>query len=178
GLPNTGELRMRVVGGKESTGQVREARLVWFPTLTSQAGLTLSYPLHGECVDHKTYVRGFASGAGQLQKPLLYVDGAPVIGAIDPEGSFEANVSEPAAGKGKPWSIRLEVATKDGGHRTRTVPIDSCLEKPKGRVLGTAPPLEDVGAPYGAVVSPGKASTLEFAGAKIDIPAGAVDSDV
>src|SRR5262252_7033979 len=65
-----------------------------------------------------------------------------------------------------------------GGHRARTIPIDTCLEKPKGRILGVSPPLEDVGAPYGAVVSPDKASTLEFAGAKIEIPAGAVDADV
>src|SRR5262249_35858143 len=37
---------------------------------------------------------------------------------------------------------------------------------------------EDVGAPYGAVVTADKASTLSFAGATIEIPAGAVESDV
>jgi RHS repeat-associated protein len=178
-LPTTtGALRLRVRGDKESTGQVSEARVVWFPALTAQAELTVAYPLHGECQDHKTYLRGFASGTGRLQKPQLSVDGQPMIGKIDADGSFEANVEEPAGVKGKPWSVRLEVATADGGHRTRTVPVDACVETPKGRIIGVSPPVEDVGAPYGAVVSPQKAATLSFAGAKIDIPAGAVDSDV
>jgi RHS repeat-associated protein len=178
-LPTTtGELKVRVRGDKESTGQVGEVRVHWFPALTSQAGITMSYPLHGECHDHKTYVRGFAAGTGRLQKPLLSIDGAPVLEKIDADGSFEADVQEPAAAKGKPWSIRLDVATGDGGHRTRTVPVDSCVETPKGRIIGMSPPVEDVGAPYGAVVSPQKASTLSFAGATLDIPAGAVDSDV
>jgi RHS repeat-associated protein len=178
-LPTTtGELRVRVRGDREGRAQVSEARVAWFPALTSQADLTVAYPLHGECQDHKTYLRGFASGAGRLQKPQLSVDGRPMIGKIDADGSFEANVQEPAALKGKPWSIRLDVATQDGGHRTRTVPVDACVETPKGRIIGVSPPVEDEGAPYGAVVSPQKASTLSFAGAKIEIPAGAVDRDV
>src|SRR6185295_13708829 len=74
--------------------------------------------------------------------------------------------------------IRLEVATEDGFRRVRTVPVETCVEPPKGRIIGVSPPVEDVGAPYGAVVSPHKASTLSFAGAQIDIPAGAVDGDV
>jgi RHS repeat-associated protein len=178
-LPTTtGALRVRVWGDKESAAKVSEARIIWFPSPASQAGITISYPLHGECQDHKTYLRGFASGSGGLQRPQLSVDGQPMVGKIDADGSFEADVQEPGAVKGKPWSIRLDVATEDGGHRTRTVAIDTCVDKPKGRIIGVSPPVEDVGAPYGAVVSPQKASALSFAGATIDIPAGAVDSDV
>ena len=167
-----------MVGDRETTAQVSEARVQPFPAVATPADLTVSYPLHGECHDHKTYVRGFASGADRLQKPQLFVDGQYVAGKIDADGSFEAHVQEPASAKGKPWSIRLEVATADGGRRMRTVPVDTCIEPPKKRIIGVSPPVEDVGAPYGAVVSPAKASTLEFAGAKIEIPAGAVDSDV
>ncbi len=177
-LPASSELRVRVVGDKESTAQVGEARILGFPALMSDVSLAVSYPLHGECSDHKTYVRGFVSGPGRLQKPKLLLDGQPATGKIDPDGSFEADVKEPATAKGKPWSIRLEVATEDGGRLARTVPVDSCVEPPKKRILGVSPPVEDVGAPYGAVVSPQKASTLDFAGATIEIPAGAVDSDV
>jgi RHS repeat-associated protein len=177
-LPTSSELRVRVVGDKESTAQVSEARILGFPALASNAQLAVSYPLHGECADHKTHVRGFVSGPGRLQKPQFFVDGAPAAGRIDPDGSFEADVKEPAAAKGKQWSIRLEVATEGGARLTRTVPVDTCVEPPKKRIIGVSPPVEDVGAPYGAVVSPGKASTLEFAGAKIEVPAGAVESDV
>jgi RHS repeat-associated protein len=178
GLPKSSALRLRVVGDRETTAQVSEARVQPFPAVATPADLTVSYPLHGECHDHKTYVRGFASGADRLQKPQLFVDGQPLLGKVDADGSFEAHVQEPASAKGKPWSIRLEVATADGGRRMRTVPVDTCIEPPKKRIIGVSPPVEDVGAPYGAVVSPAKASTLEFAGAKIEIPAGAVDSDV
>src|SRR5262249_24209964 len=111
-------------------------------------------------------------------KPQLFVDGVPMLGKMDADGSFEADVPEPAASKGKSWSIRLEVATEGGGRRTRTVPVETCVEPPKGRIIGVSPPVEDVGAPYGAVVTPQNASTLSFAGATIDIPAGAVDADV
>jgi RHS repeat-associated protein len=177
-LPANSALRVRVVGDREGKGQVSELRMHWFPSLTSPADLTISYPLHGECHDHKTYVRGFAAGLAPGQHAQLLVDGQPRSGQIDADGSFEADVPEPATNRGKPWSVRLDVATAGGEHRTRTVPIDTCVEPPKGRVLGVSPPVEDVGAPYGAVVSPQKASVLSFAGAKIEIPAGAVDSDV
>jgi len=177
-LPPNADLRVRVRGDRESTGQVSEARVQWFPALAPSADLAVSYPLHGECNDHKTYVRGFVSGAGPGPRPQYFVDGQPRRIDIDTDGSFESYVQEPDAARGRPWSVRLDVVTEGGGHMTRTVPIDKCIEPPKGRVLGVSPPLEDVGAPYGAVVSPQKASTLSFAGAKIEIPAGAVDSDV
>ncbi|HET6148600.1 MAG TPA: SpvB/TcaC N-terminal domain-containing protein [Polyangia bacterium] len=177
-LPPTSELRLRVQGDRESKGQVSEARIQSFPALRSPTDLTVSYPLHGECHDHTTYLRGFVSGMGSGQRPQFFVDGEPRATEIDADGSFESHIQEPAAARGKPWSIRLDVVTAGGVHSTRTVPVDTCLEAPKGRVIGVSPPVEDVGAPYGAVVSPHQASTLSFAGAKLEIPAGAVDSDV
>jgi RHS repeat-associated protein len=177
-LPATSELRVRVVGDRENKPLVSEARIQPFPALASPADLTVSYPLHGECLDHKTYVRGFVSGADRLQTPQVFVDGKPTTGKVDADGSFEVDVDEPAAVRGKPWNIRLEVATEDGARRSRTVPVGICVDPPKRRVIGVSPPVEDAGAPYGAVVSPGKASTLSFAGAQIEIPAGAVDGDV
>jgi len=177
-LPATSELKVRVAGDRESTGHVSEARLHPFPALAAPTDLTVSYPLHGECQDQKTYVRGFVTGTTVAGKSQLYVDGQQVVGKIDADGSFEADVSEPAGVQGKPWSVRLDVTTADGGHRTRTVPVDTCVEPAKHRILGVSPPVEDVGAPYGAVVSPQKASKLSFAGATIEIPAGAVGEDV
>jgi hypothetical protein len=43
---------------------------------------------------------------------------------------------------------------------------------------GVSPPIEDVGAPFAAVVSRREARVLSFGGATLEIPAGAVDRDV
>src|SRR4029079_11280745 len=95
-LPASSELRLRVAGDRESKAQVSEARIQSFPALTSPADLTVSYPLHGECVDHKSHVRGFVSGSTRLQRPQFFVDGQLTTGKIDPDGSFEVDVEEPA----------------------------------------------------------------------------------
>jgi len=176
-LPAAPAMRLRVQGDRERAAMISEARVVSFPRLSSPADLAVSYPLHGECQDHNTYVRGFVPGFAR-GKRQLFVDGQLRPTQIDADGSFDANVPEPATVKRQPWSIRLDVDTEGGGHTTRTVPIDTCVDPPQGRVIGVSPPVVDEGAPYGAVVSPHKESTLAFADAKIEIPAGAVETDV
>src|SRR5262249_22259964 len=71
----------------------------------------------------------------------------------------------------------------DGGRVRRAVAVGRCLDGPREVGDVTAPGgkraiAEDVGAPFGAVVTAGAARTLSFGGATIDIPKGAVERDV
>src|SRR5262249_9381991 len=137
-----------------------------------------AYPLHGECFDHETYVRGFARGGADLRGAALAVNGEPRPRAVDADGSFAATVHEPAAARGKPWTLDVEVVAADGTRRAPPGATDPCGAPPRPRVGGASPPIEDAGAPYGAVVSPREARTLSFGGATLEVPAGAVERDV
>src|SRR6185503_15633749 len=48
-------------GSKSGTNEIVEVRVAASPIPTGgERRLHVSYPLHGECVDHQAYVRGFA----------------------------------------------------------------------------------------------------------------------
>jgi len=48
-----------------------------------EARLTVSYPLHGECVDRAAYVRGFVEPvANRSGAPALFVDGRAAKAAL------------------------------------------------------------------------------------------------
>ena len=177
-LPPAREVTVTLQGDREGTARIGEARVLSLPALDAASDLAIAYPLHGECIDHQAYVRGFVRGAGDLGGAWLAANGQRRAGALDADGSFAATVAEPAVARGKPWTLALEVAAPDGTRRTRAVPMDTCVEPPRPRAPGASPPVEDVGAPYGAVVSPGRARTLSFGDATLEVPAGAVDRDV
>src|SRR6185312_2431484 len=154
-LPPAREVTVTLQGDREGTARIGEARVLSLPALDAASDLAIAYPLHGECIDHQAYVRGFVRGAGDLGGAWLAANGQRRAGALDADGSFAATVAEPAVARGKPWTLALEVAAPDGTRRTRAVPMDTCVEPPRPRAPGASPPVEDVGAPYGAVVTPG-----------------------
>jgi RHS repeat-associated protein len=142
------------------------------------SAMRITYPLHGECVNHQVHVRGLAAtqptelraGRGGVARPTL-----------EPGGfSFTASERELGGGNGEPFSFRV-AATIAGRQVETTVPIDGCVDRPAA-VAGAdgAPtqPREDVGAPYGVVVKAKRAAKLAFAGFELEVPAGAVEQDV
>jgi RHS repeat-associated protein len=142
------------------------------------APLRITYPLHGECVNHQVHVRGLAAA----QPSELRAGGAAVAKPIWERGAFSFTASEKAlgGGKGEPFAFRV-AATIAGRQVEATVPIDGCVDRPAA-VAGAdgAPkqPIVDVGAPYGVVVKAKRAAKLAFAGFELDVPAGAVEKDV
>jgi len=177
-LPAAPEMRIAVTGDREGLARVTEARVLSYPVLADGAEVAVSYPLHGECVDHQTYLRGFVRSGSVGRGARLALNNQERPGALDADGSFAAVLREPASARGKPWTAKIEVVDPRGARATRVVPVEACVDPPRPRIVGAAPPIEDVGAPYGAVVSPHTARTLSFGGATIEVPAGAVTSDV
>ena len=142
------------------------------------AGLVVTYPLHGECVDGRAYVRGFLRTAGvdAAKGAVLRVDGIARPGALAADGAFSAVLEPPsaAARKGGKWHTDLEANLANGEATGGRVEIDGCREP---EPVSQGGPREDEGAPYGQMVRAGQAATLSFAGATLEIPAGAVDKD-
>jgi RHS repeat-associated protein len=176
-LPASAAVKVTVAGGREVRPRLTEARIASYPALGGD-DLAIAYPLHGECFDHQAYLRGFVRGGGDLRRASFAVNGELRPGALDADGSFASVVAEPPPARGKPWTLQVSVTTADGARQVRAVPIEGCVESPPARVVGASPPIEDEGAPYGAVVSRGAGRTLAFAGATLQVPAGAVDRDV
>ena len=136
--------------------------------------IVVSYPLHGECIDHQARVRGFVVVADRAEPiAALKVNGQAREDALAPDGSFSAVVPEPQGTAGRSWNVRVEVALASGRTVTRSVPIGSCVDRPKK----DDEIVEDEGAPFGEVVHAGEAKTLAFGGTRLEIPAGAVSED-
>ena len=90
------------------------------PTVGAEPRLTVSYPAHGECVDHRAYLRGFVgglAGAGDGRLASLRVDGEAVAGGVAADGAFGVLIGEGHGGQraGQPWRANLDVATPDAG---------------------------------------------------------------
>ena len=140
--------------------------------------LRVTYPLHGECVNHQVHVRALTSA-----RPTALRAGGSTIGQSTWEpGAFSFTAPERqlgGGGKGQPFSFRLE-ANVAGQSLATTIPIAGCVDRPAAVAGPDGPvqPREDVLAPFGAVIKAKRASRLAFAGMELDIPAGAVDKDV
>jgi RHS repeat-associated protein len=182
-LPPVETLTLALAGGTEGAPLISELMVTGSPLPAPTAPrLRVTYPLHGECVNHEVHVRGLATPApGELR-----ANGAPVRGARFEPGGFSFAASEKALGGGAGKPFRFTVESVDhaaGGARARAeVAVSGCVDRPPvvaGRLGGRAAgPAEDAGAPYGVVVAPERAATLEFAGAKLEVPAGAVKERV
>ena len=167
-------------GEQPMKGRLAELRVTGSPRPTGAASsLTVSYPLAGECVDGEAYVIGFLrpDGTGTLAGTKLKINGAVQSRALGPDGAFSAVVPPPAAAlrTGKKWQVDLEADFSNGDVVQRPVDIEGC--RPIEVAKAPTGPVEDQGAPYGQWVHPGKAATLSFAGATLEIPAGAVTED-
>jgi RHS repeat-associated protein len=140
--------------------------------------LSVTYPLHGECVDGEAYLRGFlrTDGSGSTKGATLRIDGAARPAALATDGSFSTIVtpSSVAARRGGKWQVAIEADFANGDATGGVVDVEGCREPEAVTQNG---PRDDEGAPFGQWVRAGQPATLSFAGAKLEIPAGAVDKD-
>ena len=128
------------------------------------ARLSIAYPLHSECENGVVTLRGFVDN--RVDQPVaLAANGHPI--AVANDSSFAATV--PAS----PKDIIIDATLASGKRLSRRLHVDRCFDRTQAAV-GT---VEDDGAPFAAVVRSGEAATLHFAGATLEIPKGAVDSD-
>jgi RHS repeat-associated protein len=144
------------------------------PAAGDDAGIVATYPLHGECFDHRARVRGFVRSA-EGSVAAFHANGASFDDAVTRDGSFELTVEEPAAEKGQRWTVALEAKLQDGSTLRRAVPMDRCIDQAEATAGG---PVEDEGAPFAQVVRPDENTTIAYAGARLEVPEGAVDHDV
>src|SRR5262249_52311498 len=100
------------------------------------------------------------------------IDGRPAAAG---DGGFAG--SAPAKDR-----VDLSARAVDGRRAARTVALGACVAPTEVADVmapgGKRRVDEDVGAPFRALVTPGAARTLSFAGATLEIPKGAVDRDV
>jgi RHS repeat-associated protein len=150
-------------------------RLESHETLPAQGAARLAV-LHappGECRGREAMVRGFLAAHGE--PATLRIDGRPI--ALGPGGAFMTLSREPEGKRGRGWTARLEASFADGRVLAESLSLGPCLGPPEAEP-GAPAPVIDEGAPYGEVVRAGEAKTLSFAGATLEIPAGAVERDV
>lgn len=126
--------------------------------------IVLSYPLQGECFDGEAVVRGFIQG---VDHPRLVVQGKPVDVLRD--GSFQLTTGGDADSD---WLLTLHAEGTRGDQAVLQHPMQRCLPSVE-ESLTAEQLIEDEGAPFAQVVTSAGA-TLSFAGARLDIPAGAL----
>jgi len=144
------------------------------PSDADARAIAISYPLHGECRNGGALVTGFiAPPRGELVVALR-ANGEDVSASLAVDNSFALKLAEPS-NKQKSWSAVLEAKLSSGKLVRRTVKLDSCVDD---AVVANDATVEDEGAPYAQLVRAGEQKTIAFAGAKLEIPAGALDHDV
>ena len=174
-LPATEALTLTLAAGKEEAAAISELAIEGSPLPADEAPrIAVTYPLSGECVNHRVHVRGFVTPGAES----IHTDGRRIDGSIGRDGAFGFELPEKeAAGR----DVLVEAVYPGGARARRTVSVGRCIERPPLVVADDGrprQPVEDAGAPYGVTVRAGQAASLSFAGVKLDIPAGAVDKDV
>jgi len=74
--------------------------------------MTITYPLSGECVNHRVYVRGFIEPAGPA---ALFVNGVRKADALSEDGGLSFEVSDRAVGAPGNKAFRLNVEARYTG---------------------------------------------------------------
>jgi RHS repeat-associated protein len=175
-MPAGGGLTLTLAAGKEVEAAISEMTIEGSPLPVDEAPrVAITYPLSGECVNHRVHVRGFVTPAGA---EAIYAAGHRFDGALGRDGAFAFELAEnEAAGR----EVIVEAAYPGGARVRRAVNVGRCIERPPTVIADDGrprEPKEDLGAPYGVTVRAGQAASLSFAGVKLDIPAGAVEKDV
>ncbi|AUX48453.1 hypothetical protein SOCE26_099870 [Sorangium cellulosum] len=163
---------MRILPTQGGRAEVSDVAVVASRPPAAPGRIALSTPLHGDCLDRRAYVRGFVDpGGGSVARAQLFADAKAV--ELGDDGSFELTLAEPEGASQRPWKARLEARLEDGSRLEREVELGPCVE---GAVASAASSgvVVDEGAPFGAVVRPDEGAVLSFAGARLDIPAGAL----
>ena len=135
--------------------------------------LRISYPLHGECSGESAYVRGFLRH-GAHTGTQFSVDGQKAEAKLSRDGSFELAI--PGKSSREPWTSSVTAALTDGRSVTQSLRFNPCVTEKA--LLAQSGTTADTGAPYGAWVLPNEPKTLHYAGATLEVPAGAVESPV
>ena len=175
-LPSGTRVTLELSGGTELGAAISELAVEGSRLPADEAPrVNVTYPLSGECVNHRVHVRGFVTPAGA---EALYANGVRVDGSLRADGSFGMELAERELDG---HAVIVEAAYSGGRRARQTVNIGRCVERPP---LVIAPdgrrrqPVDDLGAPFGVTVKAGAAATLSFDGVTIDVPEGAVDKDV
>ena len=124
----------------------------------------------GRCRDGKVYVRGFIRSDDGQKLSYLVANGQDVVRRSE-GGEFELLVDDP--GKGLDWGLRLGAELSNGSSFRQEFVFSPCattIVSPTAQHERT----EDLGAPFSALVQPESSAVLQFAGATLEIPAGAV----
>jgi RHS repeat-associated protein len=181
-LPVSDRLMLSLTGDEERGAALSELAITASPLPADEAPrVSVAYPLSGECVNHRVHLRGFVEPA---EGATLFINGTRRDAALSADGAFAVDLGEaelgPAdAAEGR--AARIAVSYASGARVSRLVPVGACVDRPPAVVTDDGrrrQPKDDLGAPYGVTVRAGKAATLSFAGAKLEIPAGAVERDV
>src|SRR6185295_1107992 len=181
--PSAEGARVTLRGGREAAGAIGEVHLAASPVPSlGPTRLAVTYPLHGECVGGKAYLRGFVTSPsdGARGATMAIAGRAPVDGAVElaRDGAFGVVVSPPARGRRAPWTATVTAHLPSGDEVSRAISIGACAPPPVAAAPRPGEPVVDEGAPFGQVVRAGEAATISFAGAELEIPAGAVTDDV
>ena len=95
-LPQGQKLTFSLSAGKETPAGISEMQIEGSRVPFDEAPrLTVTYPLSGECVNHRVHVRGFVTPAGA---DALMVNGAALTGALSSDGAFAFEMSEKQTG--------------------------------------------------------------------------------
>jgi RHS repeat-associated protein len=156
----------------ERTGAISGAAVLASPVGPRQGPrLVLTHPPAGDPAELGVYLRGFAEGpAGVVAPPALFVNGALVPGAVAADGALGALIPRPVGEEGA-WPLQLDLVWPDGSRLTRTLRLGQGPDDPAdgdGRD----------GREVEREVAPSVAKTLALRGARLDVPAGAVDKSV
>jgi len=109
-LPASSKLLLALVAGKEQGISISELAISASPLPVDDAPrMTITYPLSGECVNHRVYVRGFIEPAGPA---ALFVNGVRKADALSEDGGLSFEVSDRAVGAPGNKAFRLNVEEK------------------------------------------------------------------
>ncbi len=178
GLRSAERYRVELHGEGESPLAVSELELAGSPQPNGiRAPLVLTHPLHGECQDGATYVRGFV--------PRAQVDGAHVvlhIGRVEvactvlSSGEFSGEIATPPTTSSRTSgavAVTVTATLHDGQTIDRSFEVTRCQTAAPVRNPLTAL-VPDLGAPYSAVIRPNEQRSLVFGGARLEVPLNAV----
>ena len=175
-LPATDALTLTLAAGEEAAAAISELAIEGSPLPADVAPrLSVTYPLSGECANHRVHVRGFVAPA---DAEAIYSAG---VGWTSRSRATARSRSSSAIRTRPVQDVIVEAKYPGGARARRAVCVGRCIERPPAVVTDDGrprQPAEDLGAPYGVTVKAGQAASLSFAGVKLDIPPGAVDKDV
>jgi len=126
--------------------------------------IEVTYPLAGECFEGRAIIRGFVRG---LTETRVRVGDEEVDVLRD--GSFELVTDGSSEA---PWNLNVGAWDAAGEKVERKIDLQPCLQEiGRPRLAG---PVPDVGAPHSVVVG-ALGGVIEFGGARLEIPVGALD---